>query len=321
MTKIEVGGAPSVQLGDGSHVVHFYETERRLVQMVTGYLEASLRDGDSLLVVATPAHRSAFEDGLAAAGVDPQIVVETGRLVLLDAVETLGEVMNAGSPSSARFDAIIRPSVRRLAALGRPVRVYGDMVEGLWPEGDVAAALELEKWWTALAEGTPFGLLCAYPLELMAEPSMSEMFGSICDLHSHVIAGAPYPVAESTRRFIAEPHAARLARRYVSTTLREWRLEAIADDAMIVTGELVANAVQHAGRLFNVGLSRTPGGLRAMVGDTSHAVPRPGEPGSLSTTGRGLQMIGKVSSGWGYDLHPGGKVVWADLRGLATELG
>lgn len=312
---------PPLRLEDGSHVVHFYEDERGLVRLVAAYLAASLLDGEGVLVVATEDHGQAFETGLAAAGVGVQAAVDAGQLVLLGADETLDQFMVAGAPSTDRFDSAVGSWVRRLGQAGRPVRAYGEMVARLWQEGNVAGAVQLEGLWNELAERTPFGLFCAYPLELMSDTSAWEAFGTVCDLHSHVIDGARDPEAESIRRFVGRPQAARLARRYVSAIVREWGCTAIEDDVIIAVGELVANAVQHGGGgHFSVGLSRTPLGLRVMVSDSSPAPPRLRDPASLGPSGRGLRMVETVTAEWGYDIDGRGKVVWVEL-GLEPQRG
>lgn len=308
-----------LRLTDGSHVVHFYETEQSLVRLVGAYLAASLLDGEQVLVIAAADHHDAFDAAWSSAGVDVQGAVEGGRLVLLDADEILDGFMADGLPSASRFDATVGSWVRRLGQGGGPVRAYGEMVARLWQQRDVMGAVQLERLWNDLAERTPFGLLCAYPLELMTDAGASEAFDVVCDLHSHVVEGAPDPGAESTRRFVASPHGARLARRYVSATLEEWGYEEISDDAIIAAGELVANAIQHGGRHFTVGLSRAPHALRVIMSDSSRAAPRRRDPVLLEPGGRGLRMVDTVTTEWGYDLHAGGKVVWIQLDTQANR--
>lgn len=315
-------GSP-LRLADGNHVVHFYETVQSRVGLVTAYLAASLLEGDRVLVIAVGDRGSAVGAGLAAAGVDVERAVRGGTLTMLDADGMIREFMVEGIPSADRFDATVGSRVRRLGEAGRPVRVYGEMVARLWQEGNVPAAVRLEGLWNELADRTPFGLFCSYPLALTSDAAACEALGAVCDLHSHVVDGAPDPDAASVRRFVACPQAARLARRYVSDTLREWGYADRPDvegDAIIAAGELVANAVRHGGRYFTVGLTRTPGGLRLMVSDSSRAAPKPAVPGLLGIGDRGLQMVETVATDWGYDLHSGGKVVWVELVTPLDEL-
>jgi hypothetical protein len=77
----------------------------------------------------------------------------------------------------------------------------------------------------------------------------------------------------------------------------------------------VANAIQHGGGHFGVGLTRTPQGVRVMVGDSSPAPPTLGRPASLDLGGRGLRMVETVGRGWGHEVSGAGKVVWVELGG------
>src|SRR5690242_20916902 len=55
--------------------------------------------------------------------------------------------------------------------------------------------------------------------------------------------------AVTTRALSARPEEARTARRFVREMLTCWGLEALADDAEMIVGELVVNAVLHGTRL------------------------------------------------------------------------
>src|SRR6185503_3272068 len=133
-----------VRLGVGDHVVQFYDDDDQLIAVVVGYLAAALVDGDAVVVLATPAHRRAFAAALAAAGVDAAAARDDGRLVLLDAAGTLARFTVGDDIDAAAFDSVVGGLVRRVAASGRPVRAYGEMVALLWGAGDRAGAVELE---------------------------------------------------------------------------------------------------------------------------------------------------------------------------------
>ncbi|MDP8931195.1 MAG: MEDS domain-containing protein [Actinomycetota bacterium] len=50
------------------------------------------------------------------------------------------------------------------SALGRDVRIYGEMVALLWEEGNILAAMALEDLWNQFAGSRAFSLMCAYPM-------------------------------------------------------------------------------------------------------------------------------------------------------------
>lgn len=89
----------------------------------------------------------------------------------------------------------------------------------------------------------------------------------------------------------------------------------LADDAALVMGELVTNALLHGGGCTGVSLHATAEGVRIEVRDASRLPPMLGRPTEGSLTGRGLRLVDSVSVRWGADAEPAGKVVWAEVTG------
>lgn len=70
--------------GHGSHVVQYYERDSDLVDGVTHYLTEGLGSEESVVIVATEAHRRAFERALQTSGESPTELRRQGRLLALD---------------------------------------------------------------------------------------------------------------------------------------------------------------------------------------------------------------------------------------------
>lgn len=118
-----------------------------------------------------------------------------------------------------------------------------------------------------------------------------------------------------------QPESAVVARRLVRAALTVWGLDELADDGALIVSELVSNAVQHArSRTIRVVVTR-PETARVYIGvvDKSRACPEPREPCEEDESGRGLVLVGLLADGWGTDVLPWGKRVWAVLHG--EELG
>ena len=118
----------------------------------------------------------------------------------------------------------------------------------------------------------------------------------------------------------------RLARKFTRTTLSEWGLGTLIDDAEAIVGEFVANAVSHAARsvaatgagphMQQVGLRllRRTGEVMCAVLDPSDLAPVLRAPSRTDEAGRGLQMVDALSDVWGWSPVTGrGKAVWAIL--------
>ncbi|MGH3984518.1 MAG: MEDS domain-containing protein [Pseudonocardiaceae bacterium] len=170
-----------------SHAVGFYETEAFLVGSVRDFLAPAFLAGDAAIVVATASHRDLFDRALMKAGVDLREASRSGRYIALDASEALSTFMVTSMPDAARFSTTIGKLVYRAAQGPRNVRIYGEMVAVLWDQGNVAAAIALERLWNDLATRHPFALFCAYPTRAFDTDAGTEQLQKVCAQHSTVI--------------------------------------------------------------------------------------------------------------------------------------
>jgi MEDS: MEthanogen/methylotroph, DcmR Sensory domain/Histidine kinase-like ATPase domain len=299
------------------HLVQFYESDEQLVRTAGGYVVDGLRAGQAVIVIATRPHRRLFETAIAEAGIDVDEARGGGRLIMLDAHDTLDRFLVDGWPDGERFDAVIGTLVRQAAAAGTGVRAFGEMVALLWDDGRVPAALELEALWNRLGRQVPFSLFCSYPAASVAGDDRADALAEVCDLHSHVIDGLPQPAEhagtgtkELTRTFPLGSRAPRDARHFVVAALRNWGHDELVESASLVTTELVTNAVMHARSDAVVTISSAGDTVRVSVRDYSRARPT-FSPATAPVGGRGLRLIAALTSRWGTDIVSDGKIVWS----------
>ncbi len=114
--------------------------------------------------------------------------------------------------------------------------------------------------------------------------------------------------------FESEPALVRVARTFVRRTLCEWELDALVDDAELVTSELASNAVLHARTEIHLTL-RSDGAawLRIEVEDDNSRMPTQLACPHDATSGRGLAIVEAVAGSWGVARNGDGKTVWAEL--------
>jgi anti-sigma regulatory factor (Ser/Thr protein kinase)/GAF domain-containing protein len=121
-----------------------------------------------------------------------------------------------------------------------------------------------------------------------------------------------------------EPKAAAAARRFVRDTLQAWVVTGAADghglvdDAVLLTSELVTNAVVHAGTPVQVTCRLADGAVEVVVSDghPGRLVPEAPEPNpvpSERTGGRGLLLPAALASAWGVAYGRASKAVWFRL--------
>lgn len=173
------------------HRVQFYECDAALVDEVGRFFIATLTNGGAAILVATPDHQTDIVTHLLAAGIDPDALQRAGRLVCLDARDTLDRILHDGAPDAGRFQATIAPLIERAAAGSRPVAVFGEMVALLAAAGNRRAAIDLEELWNGLQRTHAFTLLCAYPLQANSAAHVA-FAQAVNATHTHVIPAESY---------------------------------------------------------------------------------------------------------------------------------
>jgi PAS domain S-box-containing protein len=109
------------------------------------------------------------------------------------------------------------------------------------------------------------------------------------------------------------------ARSFVRDTLQGWGYADIVDDAVVLTSELVTNAVVHAGTSADVVCLRSDEGVRVEVADhyPEREVPLQSSPSAMGSPdregGRGLQLCAALADRWGVEYTPTHKTVWFRL--------
>jgi len=166
------------------HTVQFYSTQDALYRLASDFIADGLLSGDRIVVVATEPHRREFAAKLRAKRID----YEADRLLMLDAEQMLATFMAGDMPDQQRFRENIGGALRKHRnGNGAGLRIYGEMVDVLWRDGNTEAALRLEDFWNEIEKEIPFSLLCAYSLDRFFGECATAGFESICRRHDQVV--------------------------------------------------------------------------------------------------------------------------------------
>jgi anti-sigma regulatory factor (Ser/Thr protein kinase) len=103
------------------------------------------------------------------------------------------------------------------------------------------------------------------------------------------------------------------ARAFVRSRLGAWELRDHIDDAVLITSELVTNAILHARTPVQLRLINEGSSIRVEVYDENSRMPMLSGVGPDATSGRGMAVISAIAHSWGMELEHDGKVVWAEL--------
>jgi hypothetical protein len=198
-----------------THVVQLYDAdEELLIRNVGQYFSEGFALGEGALIIAGADHAEAFATKLENLGFDLQQLARGGRLIVLDASETLNRLMLRGTPDADRFKATLEGPLAQLCAAsdaGR-FRAYGEMVGLLWAAGSVTAALELEDLWNAALANGSFSLFCGYPVDIFGKEFQEALIDGVICSHSIVLSSGGKQLSDAIDRAIGEVVGANVVR-------------------------------------------------------------------------------------------------------------
>lgn len=292
------------------HGVLFAESDDELVGLAADGVAAALAAGGSSIVIATPEHHAAFDERMAASGVDPATARADGSLLTLDAEATLARLTPRGAFSSSAFGDVLGSLVRDTRTRG-PVHAFGEMVALLWDDDRAQEAIALEAAWDGLIRETTASLLCAYPGRLVDEPHRTSELASVCGLHSAVVSDREF---RRSWQLSGDPQGMSEGRRLLANALRARGVsEQAFYDTLAVATELMANAVAHARSAFTLGVAVDSSRVLVQVHDGSAAVPVVRRDDPRLEAGRGMVLVDELATRWGVERYPSEKAVWAEL--------
>jgi PAS domain S-box-containing protein len=119
------------------------------------------------------------------------------------------------------------------------------------------------------------------------------------------------PWASATYQLPAEQEAVATSRRLVADTLRRWEVPSgVTDDVVLLTSELVTNAIIHGRPPIELRLRRMAADLLLEVIDAATLLPRRLQPAPDDEHGRGLQIVELLADQWGTRATAQGKSMW-----------
>jgi hypothetical protein len=109
-------------------------------------------------------------------------------------------------------------------------------------------------------------------------------------------------------------HAAQAACNEVRAAIRAWDVPVDPSVAVLLTSELVANALRSASsKAIELVVSCALGQLQVDVYDTSTAAALQVDAPAGTTAGAGLMLLASLSSSWGYSQTPTGRAGYFTL--------
>jgi hypothetical protein len=210
--------------GPRDHIVQLYQDQQFLNRAVCRFAAGAIANGEGVILVPTAAHWEAFRPRLEAEGVDVKAAQDRGQLTVVDADELLPRFMKDAMPDAPVFLGLAAEVIASARAEARypKVRWWGEMVNLLWEQGNVAASMSLEDQFDRLAKHHEIAIFCSFVMDNFQSEVHSRLLPRLGTNHSHLI-----PVEDYAR-----------LERAVGDALRE---TVGADDARVLEQQLLSH--------------------------------------------------------------------------------
>lgn len=166
--------------------MQLFESDEALADAVADFCSEGVLRNETVLAVVREERWYSIAQRLSARGVAVDAALWRGLLTVRSAERMLKGIMRAGRPILPLFTTSMGPLISRLEAFGRPLRIYGEMVDILASHGEHAAALELEELWNVVLSQNKYRLFCGYTTANFADPRTRDELRRICAAHTEV---------------------------------------------------------------------------------------------------------------------------------------
>jgi hypothetical protein len=176
------------------HIVQLYQDQQFLNRAVCRFAASAIANGEGVILVPTIAHWDAFRPRLESEGVDVKAAEKRGQLTIVDADNLLPTFMRDGMPDSPVFLGLAANVISQARGDGRypKVRWWGEMVNLLWEQGDVAASMNLEDLFDQLAHEQDIAIFCSFLMDNFNGDVHARMLPRLGENHSHLIPVEDY---------------------------------------------------------------------------------------------------------------------------------
>jgi hypothetical protein len=173
------------------HSVQFYEDGIFFCTSIARFAQTGLKNGEGVLIVANPRHCRAIEDYMISEGENFEKARKSGQLRLLDAESVMKKFLVNNLPQEDLFLQTINELITKITRDYPKLRVYGEMVNVMWMQGNLEGMLILENLWNKFMHTQKFSLLCGYEAEPSKNNLNHKVLEHIYDAHAKIISRPP----------------------------------------------------------------------------------------------------------------------------------
>jgi len=168
------------------HGLQLYQEESCLLDALAEFAAEGLRLEEGVVVIGSTPRWDMVLDRLHKSRVDAHARVRGGQLRLASAHSALTSCLLGGAADRPRFIELLSGVVRLARMRWERVRVFSELTDALWRDGNRAGARAVERLWRPLLGQHGFALLCACPIDSLEGETYDGTLQALCEAHSQV---------------------------------------------------------------------------------------------------------------------------------------
>jgi two-component sensor histidine kinase len=172
----------------GRHLVQFYDELETLEANVGIFVEAGLRNRESVIILCRRKSWERYQRCLDQKGHDIAQLLREGHITFVDAELLLNRLLKAGEDKVTElFEVFCRQLIDKSFREHTQMRAFGELVDLLCEQGLTDTAVSVEKIWNRLVKEHGFDLFCGYRLAGLSQSRDNFKILDICGHHTHLL--------------------------------------------------------------------------------------------------------------------------------------
>lgn len=171
-----------------NNIVQVCQDDIFQAEAVTQYIQEGLSKDEAVVIYARPSLRKSVIRKLEQVGIEVGNYKQLGQIKFFDVEYILSCFYTEDIVNESSFQDLIGSSLQDLRPRFGKIRIFGEMVNVLWKNGEYEAAMKLEECWNNLSRKFEFSLLISYSLDSVdpANTNTEEAVRLICQYHKHL---------------------------------------------------------------------------------------------------------------------------------------
>src|SRR5260221_1657585 len=169
------------------HVLQLYQEEHCLLDALAAFVAAGLRENEGVLIVGSTPRWELLLDRLRKQRIAAASHMARGQLRLLGAHVVLSTCATRGAVDRGKFNELVGGALQLMRREYESVRIFSELTDALWREGDRANARLIERFWQPLAGAHSADLMCGCSIDsLEGQAYNGGSLQALCASHTHV---------------------------------------------------------------------------------------------------------------------------------------